>query len=238
MMDPQIPHISMTYDWLHFAERTGGPGKQWAIDYRRHRSAVALADESLALLRQGKIESGGLALLELKRQISRIRGEQESVRAVLDRWFHGVSGYYFYCREDFQQAQRSMQEAHLAVRRALSSAEWLMMLAVHCQEFCLHQARIARNQHAWTEMNARVEQARAMMVDQLPLCQKENGQKIYFSSFQDFFHKIGPLTQEESTVAAKITNPAERDRLFDQFVRRMLKFPEVGIEYLHQGLTN
>ena len=28
--------------------------------------------------------------------------------------------------------------------RALSNADWLLLLATHCQEFCLHRARIAR----------------------------------------------------------------------------------------------
>lgn len=221
----------MACDWLHFAERTGKPGKDWSADYRQHSRAVSLAEESLTLLRRGAIDRGGMALLELKRQLSRLRNEQDSVRAVLDRWYHGVAGYYFYCRGDFQQAQESMHQAHVAVQRALSQADWLLMLAVHCQEFCLHQARIARNQHDWPVMNSFVAQAQAMMLDQRPLCHKDNGQKIFFSSFQKFFGQMGPLTDEESGVAAKIVKQEARTELFDQFVRRMLRFQEIGIEY-------
>lgn len=221
----------MACDWLHFAERTGSAGQDWAAAYRRHLPAVALSDRALALMRKGEIEEGGRVLREFGHHLSAMRGEQDSVSAVLYRWHHGVAGYYFYSVGNFQQARESMNQAHDAVKSAISSADWLIMLAVHCQEFCLHQARIARNQRRWPEMNTFVAQAQGMMLDHVPLCEKINGQKIYFSTFRSFFAQIGDMTTEESSVAAKIVDQEERSRLFDQFVRRMLRFQEIGIEY-------
>jgi hypothetical protein len=218
-------------DWLHFAERTGRAGHDWAATYRRHLPAVALSDRALALMRKGEIEEGRRVLREFAYYLSALRDEQDSVSAVLYRWHHGVAGYYFYSVGNFQQAQESMNQAHEAVKRAISSADWLIMLAVHCQEFCLHQARIARNQRRWPEMNTFVAQAQGMMLDHVPLCEKINGQKIYFSTFRRFFAQIVDMTAEESSVAAKIVDQGERSRLFDQFVRRMLRFQEIGIEY-------
>jgi hypothetical protein len=221
----------MTYDWLHFAERTGEAGRAWAEAYRLHLPEVALSDRALVLMRGGEVEQGGMLLKELADQMAATREDQASIRAVLDRWYYGVAGYHFYCLGDFYQAQEAMQLAHAAVKRAISDADWLAMLAVHCQEFCLHQARIARNQRHWPEMLACVDRAHEMILDRVPLCEKEDGEKIWFSSFRQFFARIEPLSTEESRIASKILDQDERALLFDQFVRRMFRFQEVGIEY-------
>ncbi len=222
---------NLKYDWLHFAERSGEAGRAWAVAYRRHLDKVELSERALVLLRTGKIAEGGKMLQELAGQLTNARGESESVRAVLDRWFYGVAGYHSYCLGRFDEARESMDLAHTAVKSAISQDGCLMMLAVHCQEFCLHQARIARNQRRWPEMHACIERAQGMVLDRVPLCEKNNQQKIWFSTFRKFFASMAPLTPEESSVAAKLLDREKRTRLFDQFVRRLLRFQEIGIEY-------
>jgi hypothetical protein len=220
----------MILDWLHFAERSGEGGKAWATAYRSHSEKLVLHDRALHLLREGQIEEGrqflGLFSVSL-----RSLDPQSSVYAVMERWYHGVAGYYHYCVGEFGQAKESMNRAQQAVVRAISHAEWLVMLAIHCQEFCLHQARIARNERDWPEMNACVERARAMILDQLPLCEREDGKRIWFSSLRDFFAAMEPLNRDELHVVRQLVEPGERMRLFDQFVRQMLRFKEVGIDY-------
>ncbi len=219
-------------DWLHFAERTGRAGKEWAEEYRRHQPKVELGKRALQLMREGQMEQGGKLLHEFIGQVEGVCGEPVSVRAVLDRFSHGIEGYYFYCRRDFASAEQSMLSAHAAVARALTTADWLLLLAVHCQEFRLHLARIARNQRRWTEMQASIAQARDMMCDRLPLCETETGRQILWSNFQPFFEALAPLTAEEARDANTLLDPQERNRLFDQFVRSMLRPPATGNRYL------
>lgn len=220
-----------TAGWLHFAERSGREGRDWAEEYRRHATKLDLSTRALKHMREGQMDEGGKLLKEFISQVESVSGEPASLRAVLDRFRHGIEGYYFYCRGEFEGAEQSMRLAHDAVSRALNGAGWLLLLAVHCQEFCLHRARIARNRRRWPEMQTCISQARAMMCDGLPLCETEAGGKIWWSSFQPFFDALLPLTDEEAHVANTLLNHQERERLFDQFVRGMLRSSGKGSRY-------
>jgi hypothetical protein len=219
-------------DWLHFAERCGAEGRDWAEKYRQHWPTMELGNQTLKKLREDKLEEGERLLQEFIRQVESVRGEPDSVRAVLDRYRYGIEGYYYYCRKEFTPAQQSMRLAHDAVVRALSTSDWLLMLAVHCQEFCMHQGRIARNQHRWPEMQACIAEARAMMCDRSPLCETTDGRKIWWSNFKPFFDALAPLTDEETRIANTLLNPQERERLFDKFVRSMLRSPGNSSRYV------
>jgi hypothetical protein len=218
-------------EWLHFAERSGRRGREWAEEYRRHSSKVELGAHALQQMRAGHLEQGGGLLREFVGEVESVDGEPASVRAVLDRYRHGIEGYYLYCRGEFAGAEQCMRVAHNAVARALNKAEWLLLLAVHCTEFRMHQARIARNQRRWPVMQACIAQVRAMMCDRLPLCEPEDGRKIWWSGFHPFFAALAPLTEEETRFAHTLLDPQERERLFNQFVRGMLRSPGNSASY-------
>lgn len=228
----------MDIGWLHFAERASSQGRRWAHEYSRHASKVETSNRALLLLRQGRLEEGFALLEELSAQMKAMSHEQPSIVAVLERWYHGVSGYYFYCKGEFSQARKSMWFAEEAVARAIGEAEWLLMLAVHCQEFCLHQARIAGGQRNWAQMHATVQEAREMTLERIPLCRLRDGREVSFADFRRFFAAIGPLDAEETAVAAKVVNLDYRLRLFDQFVRSMFRKLGGVIDYSQAAISD
>lgn len=209
-------------DWLYFAQRTGRAGQEWAENYRCHLPKLEVGKRALELMRRGQIERGGELLQEFIGLVGTACNEPSSIKAVLGRYTHGIQGYYFYCRGEFASAKEAMWLAHENVARALSTADWLRLLAVHCQEFRLHMARISRNQNRLPEMQAYIGEARAMMSDGLPLCETEDGRKILWSGFKPFFDTLQPLTPEETREANTLLDPNEREYLFNQFVRNML----------------
>jgi hypothetical protein len=218
-------------DWLHFAGRSGEVGQAWAAEYRRHFPSVELSRRALALMHRHQIEEGHATLQEFARALEELQGIPSSMRSLMKRWYHGVAGYYFYCIEDFDQAQQSMCLADQAVVDAISESDFLLPLAVHCQEFCLHQARIARNRRRWTEMNRYLNRSRAMMLDLEPLCQTRQGSPIFFSTLGRFYSKLEPLSNPERESIQGLVEEGQRAWLFDRFVRRLLKLPGVAIEY-------
>lgn len=209
-------------DWLHFAGRTGSPGRLWAERYRYHYPTLDIGKRALELIRHGQIQAGSEALAKFVERVDAVNNEQPSIRAVLDRYVHGVQAYYFYCLEDFDGARDTMWLAHKDVARALSTADWLRLLAVHCQEFRLHLARIARNQQRIPDMQRYIAEARAMMCDRLPLCETDDGRQILWSGFGSFFDTIRPLTSDEAHEVNALLDSHERESLFNQFVRNML----------------
>jgi hypothetical protein len=219
------------YDWLHFARRSGEKGQAWVEEYRRYAPTVALSDRALEQLRWRRFEEGQAILHEFAHALETLNGTPDSMRRVLDRWYHGVSAYYFYCIEDFDHARQSMLLAHEAVVEAISEADFLLLLAVHCQEFCLHQARIARNRRQWLEMHDHVKRARAMMLDQVPLCERRDGRPVFFSTLGQFFRSIESLSSDERQSIRGLVEEDERILLFDRFVRRLYSLPGFAIDY-------
>ena len=124
-----------------------------------------------------------------------------------------------------------MRRAHEAVVGAVSSAGFLLLLAVHCQEFCLHQARIARNQGRWSDMHEHVHLARAMMLDRTPLCELRDGRPVFFSTLSDFLRSLEPLSPEEWEAVVELVEEDRRVPLFDNFVRRLHRLPGFAINY-------
>jgi hypothetical protein len=221
----------MKRDWLHFVERSGDEGRAWATIYRGHQDELDLADAAMTLMHQGRLDDGSEFLARFAGAISSLSPVPESIRWDMDRCYHSAAGYYFYRVGDFEQAKQSMTMAYEAAVRAISQAEWLVLLALHCKEIYLHRARIARTQRHWREMNLCLEYIRAMVLDRAPLCQAQDGRKIWFSTLRDFFDSLGPLAHDELEVAGRVTNQQARLRLFDDFLRQLFRFKEIGIEY-------
>lgn len=218
-----------TYDWMHFAARSGEQGCAWSATYRRYEPLEAMSIEALAMLRRGELESGETCLERLREDLAAC-GAPASVRAVLDRWYHGVAGFLHYRRGDFEAADESMFAAHEAVSAAVGHHRFLLLLANHCHEFCLHRARIARNQRRWRRMEEHVELARGMMADRLPLCRLADGTPVFFATLADYFGSL-PWSEAERAWLADFLDADARLRLFERFVGRMLVQPGFAIPY-------
>jgi len=218
-------------DWLHFAARTGEAGAAWAKQYTRYIPIVELSNTALELLRSRQMEQGQAKLQEFLLAVKGLDGIAPSMRAVMNRWYQGVAAFYLYCIEDFDGADEAMLLAHEAVVEAISESGFLIMLSVHCQEFCLHQARISRNRQRWQEMHGYIERARAMVMDNTPLCDMKNGQSIYFSTLCRFFESLQPLDAREQAAIRGLVDKEERTRSFDKFVRRLVRLPDFAISY-------
>lgn len=219
-----------SYDWLHFAERSGEEGEAWAQAYRRYEPLEGSSIEALALLRGNEIDAGRLALERLRGELLAAADAPPSVRHVLDRWYFGVVGYLHYRLEEFAAAEAAMVAAHDAVSAAVGRRRFLLLLANHCHEFSLHRARIARNQRRWREMAAHLEHARGMMADRVPLCHLADGTPIFFATLGDYYRAL-PLTAAEDDWLSDLLDAGRRLQLFDRFVHRLQAQPGFAIPY-------
>jgi hypothetical protein len=219
------------FDWLHFVVRSGCEGSRWAEQYRQLKGLETLSTQSLLMLRRGDLP-GGYALLEQMAEAMRGAGPHElGYRAVVERWYYGVLGYYFYCMNDGEQAERAMVQAHQAVAAAIGAHRFLLPLANHCHEFRLHRARIARNQARWDEMRTHVEHARAMMAGAGPFCELSDGTRVSIHDICDFYAAIPQLTDTERHSLSGLLDDALRLRGFEQFVNAMYRIPGLVIPY-------
>lgn len=219
------------FNWLHFVERAEGEPSAWVSTYRRHRGLASQATQALTALRKGRFEEGWRVLEENARGLEALPEVPASLRSVLERWYQGALGYYYYCVGRWDEASECMSLANAAVVSAISRRRTLMPLATHCHEFRLHHARIARNQRRWAEMHHHIEQAEAMTEDRSPLCVLEDGEEVFSSSLGDYYDSLGPLAEGERATVSDSWDKARRRRRFDVFVRRLLVPPTFAILY-------
>lgn len=224
---PDVP----AYDWLHFVARSSDEGRRWVENYRRLEVLDTDRLAALALLdfREGRQKSGAA---RLKRISKRLRDLElsSSIRAVLNRWYHGVVAYDRYCREDFDGAGESLDLANAAVTTAVSEQRELLLLANHCQEFRLHHARIARNRRRWKEMEHHVEVARSMVESQSPLCILSNRSAVFMTDIQNFIYRLD-LDDKEREFLKSLLDDKLRLMLFDRFVTGLQMIPGFVIPY-------
>jgi hypothetical protein len=221
---------SSSFDWLHFAARSGEQGKAWVDLYRRLYPVLELSEKAVQLMRGHRVEEGRKLLDQYLHQIETAQDIPDSMRTLLYRWYYAAKAYYHYCMEEFDEAQHWMHKTGDLVQQAIQQSDFLVMNSIYSLELCLNLARIARNRHCWEEMQAYLEQARAMALDQAPLCELGNQRPVFHSTLREFVKSFEPLSEEELDSVKEYIDPNERLRFFDKSVRRIVR-GEFAINY-------
>ncbi len=191
--------------WLELIRCAGEDGLRWIRTYRAYTDLEAVAAEVLTALRRRQLEVGLAMLQELRVVWQEARTEAPtSIRCVMDRWYFGTASYYYYVVQDFEQAEQILKQTSEAVVAAISADRVLLPLAHQCHEFCLHHARIARNQDDWERLDELLQRVRAMVRDQEPLCCLHGGVQVFYSDIVDFLmlHCAEESLLEQSELAA------------------------------------
>ncbi|MBV9110680.1 MAG: hypothetical protein JO306_14815 [Gemmatimonadetes bacterium] len=219
------------YDWLHFVRRSGPEGTRWAEGYLESKPLEELSTRALHHLRARRFEEGRAPLDELGAALAGGSARDPSVHAVLERWYYGVLGYWFYAQEEFDQADAAMARAHDAVTAALGLRRFLLPLANHCHEFRLHRARIARNRHRWDEMRAHVNDVREMVEGRLPYTVLADGTPVWIADICAFYASLPGAEPAEIAPVSRLLDDASRLADFEAFVRAMYGVPGFVIPY-------
>lgn len=223
------PEASKDFSWYHFVGRAGPEGHAWI---RRYVS-TGLADmnnEAVTMLRRKRIDEGRAVLERLKDGMDALRTDDPSIGAVLDRWYYGVLGYYFYCVARFDDAHAAMAQAQESVARAVESRRFLFPLVVDCYEFRLHRARIARNERRWNEMWDHIAAGRSMMAGRMPFCVLSSGAPFGIEDVKACYHELG-LTDDEREGVRHLIDDPYRARAFEAAVEVACRLPSFVIPY-------
>ncbi|HET6231935.1 MAG TPA: hypothetical protein VFE05_17820 [Longimicrobiaceae bacterium] len=217
------------YMWFHFVRRTGADGEAWLDEYRRIGLGNATVD-AVNLMRAHRLDEGYALLESVRDGMEALADGDPSQRSVLERWYYGVLGYYFYCMSSFPEAHAAMERAQVAVAEAVGLRPFLHPLVVDCYEFRLHRARIARNQRRWAEMWEHVDAARTMMHGRQPFCVLDDGTPVGIESVKDFYRSLG-LDDAERAAVAHLVDDEVRHRSFEGAVQVACRLPGFVIPY-------
>lgn len=230
-MTVQPKNIADSSSWLSCVASSGDAGRSWAEEYQRpeHAELEQMSLRSLSALRLGQLSDGKEILDRLADRLRRIETMRPSIRHVHHRWYYGVLAFHEYCVSKLEAADRALQRAHREICAAIEEEPFLVLLANHCQEFRLHQARIARSRLRWHEVRKYVEEAWHMTEGRLPLCVLSDGTPIYLSHMKRFYDSL-PVDGRDQSLSELFDETIYRG-LFERFVQRLYVLPGFVIPY-------
>lgn len=218
--------------WFYFIPYNGDAGRSWYESFLSSGGMDMCLDLELALelaRRKGDDESRGILLHTFHRLRGLRHATPETLALVLKRQYLGVHAYWRYVHGDYLQATRLLHAASAAALGAIDRAPFLAVLASSEYEFCLHHARIARNQRRWEDMRTHLRRGRAMIRSAEPLCFLPSGKPLFLCDLDDLYLALTPQSDLDREALRILTDKALREAEFEHLAR--------GIEVLGTVVT-
>jgi hypothetical protein len=225
--------ISLTERDFSFLKACGEDACCWLAEFQneetlgiRHRLSVALDTVKRYDLK------GGEALLAAIDQ--EIRGRDAgllSVDNLLQRFRFTTLAYLHYLAGDLAKAKLGLLKAHDEIQKAISRHGFLIPVAIHCTDFIIQRARIARRECQWREAQRYIWMIRDIYSDIRPLCVLDSGRPIRLPDIREFYSSL-PLDEEQQDQARRFVGDAvpvsERVEYLEEMV---FSLPDVVIPY-------
>jgi len=194
-------------NWFHFVAMCGEEGSRWVEEYRQPecRQLTGEISRALELLRKRQIEAGGDHLRKVADPLRSLTPSCETIGLVLERIYHPVLAYYYYCIEDYDAAEEALEAAGSALRRAIQLRRFLLPLVDSFVDLTFQRARIARNRQRWVEASNFLRKVDGMIQGELPFCCLSDGTAIDLAGLRHFYSLL-PLTEEDRAMASYVFN--------------------------------
>jgi hypothetical protein len=226
------PSLRQALTWYYFIPRSGPDGRAWYARFlagQGMETCLAL-EGALELAKRKRWEESTRLLAGIERDLRARRERFEpALRLVLKRHSLGVQAYLRYGQGHYPQAVRLLAAASAAALQAIERAPFLLTLASSEYEFCLHRARIARNQRRWAEMKTFLDLGRAMVRTEAPLCRLPGGREVFLADLDAVHRGLTPQSPLEAQALDILTDAPLRRAEFESSAR--------GIELLGTVVT-
>jgi hypothetical protein len=215
------------YPWREMVAAASGDGRAWLESYHESEAAIGVAmTRALALLRRGELDESTRLMAEVAAHREEIRARRPGVFHVLGRFYHGERAYYEYLTGNTVEAERQMDAAAEAVRRAVDTHRFLLPLAPLVVDIPLQKARIARRNRNWAEMEGQLHAMYEMEAGTRPLCVLEDGTVVDYALLGRYFASLA-IPDERRGAAEKMLDPVARLRALRAVTTRLYAPPEL-----------
>ncbi|GMU07993.1 hypothetical protein [Corallococcus caeni] len=230
----QASKLTEALVWYHFVPAGGADGAAWYEEYLGcgGEQMGQRLDVAVAMLRQRRL-SEGRALLDECRQRMDALGAQRvsaSVRGAVEESYWASQAYAHYHLNEFEAARKALAEGQRLLASVLEDAPFLVMFATRCYDFCLHLARIARNERRWDAMWSHIQEGREMVRGERALCQLSQ-RGVYIQDAEAF---LSTVSAQDVIEVEALQVLLDRERTLHLFERRALGatlIPNVILQY-------
>ncbi|MEA2602767.1 MAG: hypothetical protein QOF89_3759 [Acidobacteriota bacterium] len=224
---------SQTRNEFYFITACGEEARHWMAEFcdaDNIELRLIIAD-ALRRLRRHELAVGLELLGSVDRRLhSKVFGFA-SVESLLWRFEYAARAYADYLTGNLESAKANLLSAHREIARIIGLHEFLIPLAIHCTDFIIQRARIARRERSWAEARQYIDTLEKIFVSCHPFCVLGSGRPILLSDIQEFLGSL-PLDEEQRA----------RTRLFlgedspvceriEQLEERIFALPDMVIPY-------
>jgi len=209
--------------WYYFIPRINSAGGLWFEELKANAIELCIElEHAVALARAKEIERSLAVLAGVAQQLKTMRERiSPTLYLVLRRLYFAVLANVRYAQKEYTRATKLLERAASTETCAINQAAFLAILANSRCEFCLHHARIARNQYQWSEMAAWLEGGRAMLRNEKALVTLSCGRALFFRDIDAIYTSIPPKNADEKEALRRLTDAAGRQLEFETVARRI-----------------
>ena len=225
--------ISLTERDFSFLKVCGGEARRWLAEFQseercriRHRLSAGLE-----ALKHFDVRTGEELLKAIDEDIRRKSTELPAVHHLLQRYRLAALAYLHYLNGELAKAKMDLLKAHDEIKKAIDRHDFLIPVAIHCTDFIIQRARIARRECQWQEAQSYIWMIRDIYSNQRPLCVLESGRPIRLSDLREFYASL-PLDDEQRDQSQRFIGEgitvSERVEYLEEMV---FSLPDVVIPY-------
>jgi len=218
---------------LFFLPACGPEGSAWLHELCGEPSLRLRLDLSTAMgmLREFDLEGGRRLLASIDGRLGAGPGSVSAVAGYLRRWHDSTLAYLHYLEDDFAAADTALHRAQGQVEALLDRHPFLLPMAVHCTDFVIQRARMARRRGRWADAKAQLRLLGSILAGTQSYCVLASGRPVALADLRAFFASL-PLDEPgRLAAAAYLGDGATAAARVEQIAARIFALPDVVIPY-------
>lgn len=182
-------------------------------------------------VRRHELARSAAILSAVERKLAAKDTEFHSIVRLLYRYHHSIKAYHHYVTGDLESAQADLLAARDEVLAVINLHAFLRPLALHCIDFTVQQARLARRENRWRDAKRHIEAVRDAYADRRPFCTLDSGAQVMLSDLRTFFAALPLNPEQRERVSILLGDDMPVDERIDRLEELIFALPDLVIPY-------
>ena len=234
-MDRPGANLDPSYSVTEFfyLSACGEEARRWLAEFEGPDNLELRLDllQTLRHLRAQQISAGATLLAGIESRLSTREPGSESVDRFLWRYFFAARAYLEYLQGDLESTLSSLADADDGIRWLISRKGFLLPLAVHCTDFIIQRARVARRAGDWEGVQRHLWTLRSVCEGTQPYCVLGPGRSVGQHDLKKFFAALDLDDRQKIQAERFLHGDLSAAETTARIAERIFALPDMVIPY-------
>ncbi len=225
--------LSNSVNEFFYLSACGEEARRWIAEFEGPANLELRLDllQTLRHLRAQHISAGATLLADIESRLSTREPGSESVDRFLWRYFFAARAYLEYLQGDLEAALSSLADADEGIRWIISREGFLLPLAIHCTDFIIQRARIARRAGDWGGVQRHLRSLRSVCEGTQPYCVLGPGRSVGQHDLKRFFAALDLDDRQKVQAESFLQGNLSAVEMTARIAERIFALPDMVIPY-------